>query len=230
MTRSPTFFVAGTDTGVGKTRVACGLLHAASRRGMVTLGFKPVAAGCRATAAGLRNADAEALLAASTLSGVTYEQVNPVALEAAVAPHIAAREAGVELSAGDLAAACGMVTGADFTLVEGAGGWRVPLNGAETLADVPRRLGIPVVLVVGLRLGCINHALLTAEAIRADGLEIAGWVANLVDPDMARQRENIEALEARLQAPCLGRIPHVSPPVAAGFARHLDVGLLLGSD
>lgn len=220
------FFVTGTDTGVGKTAIATGLLYAADKAGFSTAALKPVAAGCEPTPEGLRNEDALALQAVINRS-LAYEQINPVALEPAIAPHIAALEVRRPLSADRLAGYCRGVLGqADFTLVEGAGGWRVPLNPAETLADLARALGLPVILVIGVRLGCINHALLTAEAITRDGLPLAGWVANTLDPDMPRLRENIDALGQRLRAPCLGCVPFLAEPTPGALAEYLSVDLL----
>lgn len=217
------FFVTGTDTGVGKTAIATGLLYAADKAGFSTAALKPVAAGCEPTPEGLRNEDALALQAVINRP-LTYEQINPVALEPAIAPHIAALEVRRPLSADRLAGYCRGVLGqADFTLVEGAGGWRVPLNPAETLADLARALGLPVILVIGVRLGCINHALLTAEAITRDGLPLAGWVANTLDPDMPRLRENIDALGQRLRAPCLGCVPFLAEPTPGALAEYLSV-------
>ena len=205
-------FVAGTDTGVGKTLFSAALLLRLADAGVRAAACKPVSAGCRREGDRLVNADAELLAAVAPLQR-PLEVVNPVALEAAIAPHIAAADAGVSLEAAALAAACRRAAeGADFLVVEGAGGWRVPLNAQETLADVARLLALPVVLVVGLRLGCLNHALLSAEAIRADGLELAGWVANPIDPGMPRREENIAALEARIGAPLLARLPHCHHP------------------
>lgn len=221
------FFVTGTDTDVGKTCVATGLLYAARARGLSTLGLKPLAAGCEPGPEGLRNDDALALWAGSTLP-VSYEQVNPVVLEPAIAPHLAAREAGKSLSADRLAGYCrGALGQADFTLVEGAGGWRVPLNLSESLADLPRLLRLPVILVVGLRLGCLNHALLTAEAIDRDGLPLAAWVANTRDPQMPRLEQNVQALAQRLGAPCLGVLPELSRPEPEQVASCLNLELLL---
>lgn len=202
-----TFFITGTDTGVGKTFVACALLRAFAAKGNSTLGLKPVAAGCIETADGLRNDDALALIDASTLK-LPYAQVNPLALVAAVAPHIAAAREEKRLRASQLT---GLVRGAtmqaraDVTLIEGAGGWRVPLNERETFADIVRELNVPVILVVGLKLGCINHALLTAEAIRRDGLVLAGWVANCMDADMDAREENIATLRELLGRDHSGR-------------------------
>lgn len=206
------FFITGTDTGVGKTVVTCALLRAFAAAGKSTLGLKPVASGCAATHDGLRNDDALALMAAATVK-LPYAQVNPLAFAAPLAPHLAADREGKRIRVAQLA---GLVRGAltqaraDVTLVEGAGGWRVPLNDAETLADFARELQLPVILVVGLRLGCINHALLTAEAILRDGVPLAGWVANCIDPQMEAREENIQALRTRLPAPLLGVMPHRS--------------------
>lgn len=204
-----TFFVTGTDTGVGKTLMSAGLLLAAKERGLSTAALKPVAAGCDVTAEGLRNDDALLLQSVITQS-LAYEQINPIALEPAIAPHIAAQQARRVLSVDRLTGFCrGVLNQADFTLVEGAGGWRVPLNSAETLADLARTLQLPVILIVGIRLGCINHAMLTVEAIARDGLPLAGWVANIIDPDMPCQQENIVSLQQRLAAPCLGVVPYL---------------------
>ena len=220
------FFITGTDTDAGKTLVATGLLAAARARGLSTAGLKPVAAGCEATEQGLRNSDA-LLLQAQTSIDLYYEQINPVALASPIAPHIAAQQEKRNLSADRLAGFCrSSLRLADFTLVEGAGGWRVPLNPSETLADLARVLQLPVILVVGMRLGCINHALLTAEAIRNDGLQLAGWVANLRDADMPVLQENIDTLKARLPAPCLGVVPVLQNPSAELAAEHLDLSLL----
>ena len=222
-----TFFITGTDTDVGKTLVASGLLAAAQRQGMSTAGLKPVAAGCEQTEAGLRNADAR-LLQSVTNIPLVYEQINPVALVSAIAPHIAAQQEKRNLSADRLAGFCrSSMNQAQLTLIEGAGGWRVPLNARETMADLVRLLQVPVVLVVGMRLGCINHALLSVEAIRNDGLMLAGWVANCVDADMPVLAENIETLMQRIPAPCLGVVPRltdISPAIVAGY---LDVQPLM---
>ncbi|QQE89367.1 dethiobiotin synthase [Azotobacter chroococcum] len=224
---STAFFIAGTDTDAGKTTVACGLLHAARRAGLSTAAAKPVASGCAATPAGLRNGDALALLGECSLA-LDYAEVNPFAFAPAIAPHLAAREVGVELNVAALLAPVRKVLarGADFTLVEGAGGWRVPLAGRENLSDLAVALGLPVILVVGVRLGCINHAVLTAEAIARDGLELAGWVANVIDPHTSHLDENLATLAERLPAPCLGRIPRLPEASPAAVAAHLELGAL----
>jgi len=223
---SKTWFVTGTDTGVGKTAVSCGLLIAASGSGLRTAAVKPVAAGCDEHG---QNEDALRLQACMTES-LDYSQVNPVALAAPVAPHIAAGLQGKRLQAGRLAGLCRgvMSGGADFVLIEGAGGWRVPINPRETLADLAIELRVGVILVVGVRLGCINHALLTAQAIRRDGLELAGWVANQGGPRMALHEENLDTLRRLLPAPLLGDVPRLSPWRARETAGYLDIRPLLG--
>ncbi len=224
---NPGYFIAGTDTDVGKTTVAAGLLHAARLNGLNTLGAKPVASGCSVTAKGLRNADALALIDESSVK-LPYEQVNPFAFEPAIAPHLAAREAGVSLDVPALLASMRLILsqGADFTLIEGAGGWRVPLSDRANLSDLAIALELPVILVVGVRLGCINHALLSAEAIARDGLQLAGWVANIIEPRTSRLEENLATLAERLPAPCLGRVPKLKPASADAVAAYLQLDLL----
>lgn len=222
------YFVAGTDTDAGKTLVATGLLEAANLKGLKTLAIKPVAAGCEATSEGLRNSDA-LLLQQAMSEPLPYEQVNPVALEPAIAPHIAAEQVGRRLKVSQLAGYCRgvMMQPSDFLIIEGAGGWRVPLNRSETLAHLAKELNAPVVLVVGMKLGCINHALLTVEAILRDGLPLAGWVANHIDPDMSCYAENVATLLSLIPAPCLGEVPHLDDPSAKSAAPFLDVSLLM---
>jgi dethiobiotin synthetase len=197
------FFVAGTDTGVGKTLFSAALLRRFGAAGLRTAGMKPVAAG----SADGRNADVEALLAASS-PGLDRKLVCPYLFEPPIAPHIAALEAGVRI---DLAvverAFAALSDHFDVIVVEGIGGFRVPLNEREDAAGMAKRLGLPVILVVGLRLGCLNHALLTREAIASEGLTLAGWVANRIDPAMARAGENIQALSERLRAPLIAELP-----------------------
>lgn len=224
------FFIAGTDTGVGKSLLTASLLFAVSQKGLSTLGLKPVAAGSDDTSDGLRNEDAVLLQRYSSVT-VPYEQLNPVCLRMAVAPHIAAEKEGRRLDAARLEGICraSLMQRADLTLIEGAGGWRVPINGRQHLSDLVVMLNIPVILVVGVRLGCINHALLTAEAIRADGVRLAGWIANEIDPQMPCIDENIASIEARINASCLARIPYqldsgnAVPDVAAA----IDTSVLL---
>ncbi|MBT9551408.1 MAG: dethiobiotin synthase [Hydrogenophaga sp.] len=208
-------FVTGTDTGVGKTLVSAALLHTLARHHARVVGMKPVAAGLVLRDGSWVAEDVLALRAASTVA-VPPELDNPVALPEPLSPHLAAARAGRRVDVAELVAAHRGLRGlADVVLVEGSGGWRVPLNEDETLADLAVALALPVVLVVGLRLGCLNHALLTAEAIRADGLHLAGWVANTVDPAMACRDENIQTLRQRLAAPLLGVVPwHPQTPDA----------------
>lgn len=203
-----TYFVTGTDTGVGKTTVSCALLKVAEKQGLTTLALKPVASGCEQTAEGWRNEDALALMQVMT-EPLTYDEVNPLAFPLPLSPHLAAEKAGRRVSITQLAGFCrgSLSRRAGFALVEGAGGWRVPLNEREMLSALPKALNLPVVLVVGLRLGCINHATLSAEAILRDGLKLAGWVGNIVSPDMAALDENIATLKSLLPAPCLGVLP-----------------------
>ena len=207
------FFVTGTDTGIGKTRVSAGLLKALSKAGLKSVGMKPIASGATQTLEGLRNEDALALMAAASLAK-PYAVVNPYCFAPPVAPHLAAREAHVEISLDVLRPAYAeLCLGADAVVVEGVGGWQVPLSSGLELPDLAREFELPVLLVVGMRLGCLNHALLTARAIRADGLELAGWAANAIDPDFQRPEANLATLEAELGAPllaCLGYAPKPS--------------------
>ncbi|KTB67291.1 dethiobiotin synthase [Pseudomonas syringae] len=224
---SAAYFITGTDTDAGKTTVAAGLLHAARLAGLSTAAGKPVASGCVMTAQGLRNADALALQAECSVE-LDYDEVNPLALEPAIAPHLAAREAGVALTVESLLQPMRHILSkqADFTLIEGAGGWRVPLAGERNLSDLAIALKLPVILVVGVRLGCINHAVLTAEAIARDGLQLAGWVANVIDGETSRLEENLATLVERLPAPCLGQVPRLDDASAENVAHYLDIGKL----
>ena len=224
---NPAYFITGTDTDVGKTTVAAGLLFAAREAGLTTAAGKPVASDCETTSKGLRNADALALMAECSIP-LTYNEVNPVAFEPAIAPHIAAREVGVTLTVNSLLVPMQAILDkqAQFTLIEGAGGWRVPLSGQASLSDLAQALNLPVILVVGVRLGCISHALLTAEAIARDGLQLAGWVANIIDPKTSRLEENLATLAERLPAPCLGRVPRLKSASAKAVAEHLQLDLL----
>ena len=217
---SPAYFLTGTDTEIGKTFITCALLHHAAQRGLKAAGIKPVAAGT--DDAGV-NEDVASIRAASNLA-LPPEIVNPYCFKAAIAPHIAAAEEGVTIDFAPIAAACEHARQlADLLIVEGVGGFRVPLGVDRDSADLAVALGLPVILVVGLRLGCINHALLTAEAIAARGLTLAGWVANRIDPAMPRQEENIAALAARLGAPLLGSVPHVADGGPAAAAACLSL-------
>lgn len=214
-------FVTGTDTGIGKTRVSAGLLKAFGAAGLKSVGMKPIASGAEQTAEGLRNADALALQQAASLQR-DYALVNPYCFAPPVAPHLAAREAAVEISLDVIRPAYAeLCRGADAVVVEGVGGWQVPLSSGLEVPDLARDFGLPVLLVVGMRLGCLNHALLTARAIRADGLELAGWVANAIDPDFLRPEANLATLEAELGAPLLARLGHAPQAALAETAAGL---------
>lgn len=221
------YFITGTDTAVGKTLVANALLQLASQQGLSTLGLKPLAAGCEQIDGTWMNEDARQLMLASSIKP-DYATVNPVALREAMAPHIAAARENRTLSCAELRVLTNPhIDKADFTVVEGAGGWLVPLNDDETMTDLAMELDLSIILVVGMRLGCINHALLTANAIQDARLGIAGWVANQIDPDMAVLDENIATLESRLDAPLLGRVPWLPDQDVNTAAEHLDLSLLL---
>lgn len=206
------FFITGTDTGVGKTLVSCSLLHGFAASGKSVIGMKPVAAGAVRGARGLINDDVALLRAASNVDAPPA-LVNPYCFEAPIAPHLAAEQAGAVIELELILDAYRKLSSiADIVIVEGVGGFCVPLNRGEDSADLAQRLGLPVILVVGLRLGCLNHALVTARAIRAQGLTLAGWIANRIDPTMAAAGRNVAALAERLSAPLLGDIEFTADP------------------
>lgn len=223
-----TFFVAGTDTDAGKTVVSAGLLTAANNKGLSSMGLKPIAAGCERTEEGLRNSDALILQKAASIK-LPYEQVNPITFEPPIAPHIAAIQEKRVLNADRIAALCkgALMQPADFAIVEGAGGWRVPLSPRETMANIPKLLNVPVIMVVGMKLGCINHALLTAEVIARDGLRLAGWIANRVDPEMDCYDENVDTINSMLRAPLIGEVPYLEEPSAGNVAQYINLDTLL---
>ncbi|MGH8757217.1 MAG: dethiobiotin synthase [Burkholderiales bacterium] len=221
------FFVTGTDTGVGKTLVACALLSAFTRQGRSVVGMKPVTAGCEQTPEGLRNGDVEQLIAASTIKAPRH-MVNPYALKPPIAPHIAAQQAGIEIKPAVIKAVFEQLKKtAEVVVVEGVGGFKVPLNNRQDSADLAGLLGLPVILVVGMRLGCLNHTLLTADAIERCGLKLAGWVANCIDPHMAARQENLRALEERLGRPPLGVFAFQPDLRPEELARELDIQSLM---
>lgn len=223
------FFVTGTDTGVGKTWCATGLLAALQAQGLSTIAMKPVAAGCESTAPGLCNEDALLLMQAMTESA-SYDEINPYAFAPAMAPHLAAHAADVEIDIASLQQQAKVLSArADRIVVEGAGGWLVPLSLTTTMADLAVTLNLPVILVVGIRLGCINHALLTADSIRTSGLPLAGWIANTGLPDVDSSLDvvaNIESLQLRLPAPLLGEVPRLARYDAEQIASYLDLSLI----
>jgi dethiobiotin synthetase len=213
------FFVTGTDTGVGKTLVSCALLYGFAALGKSVIGMKPVAAGAVHGAGGLVNDDVALLRAASNVEAPP-QLVNPYCFVPPIAPHLAAEQAGVAIDLATIASAYRRLTAvADIVIVEGVGGFCVPLNHNEDSADLAQRLGLPVVLVVGLRLGCLNHALLAAQAICAKRLKLAGWIANRIDPAMEAAERNVAALAERLPAPLLGDIEFTADPEPRGIAR-----------
>ena len=220
------WFITGTDTGVGKTFVAELMLEGLNAAGITAVGMKPVASGCGRSGAGLRCDDAERLLTASR-AAIPYEIANPFAFVEPVAPHIAADLSSRPIDIDVIDSCYQKISRVGRVVVEGVGGWRVPIGPNRTMADVAAAMQLPIVLVVGVRLGCINHALLTAEAIVADGLALAGWVANTLAGDMMRHAETIAAIEQRLAAPRLATIPFLPPPTArAQLAESLASALM----
>ena len=199
------WFITGTDTEIGKTYVACALVRWLVSQGHRVAGMKPVASGCERTNEGLRNEDALALMTAANVV-VPYETVNPFAFEPAIAPHIAAAEAGQSIDIEKINAAAKAIK-ADHLVIEGVGGWCVPLGGDRLLGELAKVIADEVILVVGMRLGCINHALLTASQVERDGIPLKGWIANHVDPDMQAQAENLETLRLLMPVPLLGVLP-----------------------
>lgn len=217
-----TCFITGTDTDIGKTLIASAMLHALVQRGVRACGMKPVAAGAVLRDGNWHNDDVDSLISAGNVA-MLPALIAPYLLQEAAAPHIAADLEDIAIEAVPILAAYTEIAAAsDAAVVEGVGGFRVPLSDGFDSADLAQQLGLPVVLVVGLRLGCINHALLTCEAISARGLVLAGWVANELDPNLRFADENIEALLLRIQAPLLGRVPRLAQPCAASAAAHLD--------
>lgn len=216
------FFVTGTDTGIGKTTVSCALLHAFAVQGKKVIGMKPVAAGSENG----QWMDVEHLLAASNVS-VSRQQINPYAFDPPISPHVAAQQSGAEIDLLVIHHAYQQLSAkADLVIVEGAGGFLVPINEKQNGADLVKTLNLPVILVVGMRLGCLNHALLTAQAIKTAGLILAGWVANCIDPQMLALEENIAMLEQRLDGPLLGVLPFDSTINLQKNTELLDVMIL----
>jgi dethiobiotin synthetase len=222
-------FVTGTDTDCGKTEICLAVMSAMQEHGLQVLGMKPVASGCERTRRGARSDDARRLRAQGSAE-IAYEAVNPYAFEPPIAPHIAAGQSGSEIELSVIcSAAQALAAQCDFLVIEGVGGWRVPLGPALFVSDLPRALDLPVLLVCGLKLGCINHTLLTAESIRATGSRLIGWVANQVDPNMAARQENLATLAALIGAPCLGVIPWLTSPDPRRIGHQLAVDALIAS-
>ncbi|RJF97122.1 dethiobiotin synthase [Noviherbaspirillum saxi] len=222
----PAYFVTGTDTEIGKTLVSSALLHALTQSGLRAAGMKPVAAGAELRDGVLHNEDVDALAAVAGIS-LPLELTTPYLLRDAAAPHIVAAHEGVRIDPAHIRLCYERVAElADAVVVEGVGGFNVPLSDTADTADLAQQLGLPVIMVVGLRLGCLNHALLTAEAIAARGLRLVGWIANVVDPAMRHAQENIDALRVRLDAPLLGCIPRLPAADPSAAAAYLDFSCL----
>ena len=217
------YFITGTDTDAGKTWISLGIIEALKQQGKKVGVMKPISAGCEQTENGLRNQDALLLQQHSNIE-LDYDTINPYAFEPAIAPHIAAADAGIRMDIESLYQKLQTIEQqSDCIVVEGAGGWLVPLNDFQTMADLAKRFELPVILVVGMQLGCINHALLSVEAIRATGLPLIGWVANQVSAEMNRLDENIETLQQMIEAPMLGHIPHLETFDAAAIAANISL-------
>jgi dethiobiotin synthetase len=217
------YYITGTDTGIGKSVTSAALLHALRARGLRAVGMKPVASGCEMTADGWRNEDALALQHASDPMP-SYSDVNPYALPNPLAPELAAADAGISVELQPIVKAHARLAAiADAVVVEGVGGWAAPLTASLDQLDVVRALGLPVVMVVGLRLGCINHARLMARAIIEDGAQLVGWTANDIDPQMARADDNFAILQRVLPVPCWGRLPFMATPDVKALCAHLHL-------
>ncbi|NRD73584.1 dethiobiotin synthase [Shewanella sp. VB17] len=223
------YFVTGTDTDCGKTFIASALLCQAKNADKSTLGLKPIASDCEATPLGLRNADALSLMAQSSIE-LAYSQVNPISFKPAIAPHIAAEKMGVDISPSrvcdSLTPVLSLLSQEDFCLIEGAGGWRLPLGEGQFLSQVVKQLSLPVILVVGVKLGCLNHAVLTQEAMLADGIKIAGWVGNILDPNIAYLEENLTSLHQLMTSACVGVVPHLQDCCVERAALELNIDIL----
>ncbi|MBD3670315.1 MAG: dethiobiotin synthase [Gammaproteobacteria bacterium] len=216
-------FITGTDTEIGKTHVARVVVETLKSQGLRVSVMKPIASGCIRGEAGLRNDDALSLMSHASASQ-DYADVNPYAFEPAIAPHLAAEEAGVSIDIPRIRSLfIKNCLHSDVCVVEGVGGWMVPLGEEQNLTELVDELQIPVILVVGMKLGCINHALLTIEQIERDSLPVTGWIANVLDPGMARLEENIDALSTRIPYPLLGVIPHDADASPVSLCSNLNI-------
>ncbi|EGQ9500042.1 dethiobiotin synthase [Vibrio cholerae] len=223
-------FIAGTDTDVGKTVASKAILQALATHNIATIGYKPVAAGSDKTEFGYRNSDALHLMKAATVD-VPYEDVNPYALVLPTSPHIAAKHENVTIDYAQLSNKLSKhKQNAELVVVEGAGGWRVPTSDSDCLSTWVKQERLPVILVVGIKLGCLSHAILTAEAIRADGLELVGWIANRINPGTEHYAEIIEHLEGRLGTPKLGEIPYMPKAKRQELGKFIQLDHLLEPD
>jgi len=221
------YFITGTDTDVGKTWIALGLLTALEQKGFSTLAMKPVACGCQSTNGAYRNDDALKLQLRASVS-IPYELVNPYAFPAPIAPQFAARENGRQIDLNHIKQIYQQHKyKADFIIMEGVGGWLVPLTAHQTTADMVRDLEVPVILVAGIRLGCLNHTLLTEAAIRHEGILLAGWIANCIDKNCLEIENNIATLQERLNAPLLGVVPYMEEFDVQTIVDHLNISELI---
>lgn len=217
------FFITGTDTDIGKSWCAAALISKLQQQGLSVSGMKPIASGCVETAEGLRNDDA-LLLQQLSSNPVPYSEMNPYAFKPAIAPHIAAEQAGICIDLASIKQHFEFISSSsDYTIVEGVGGWLVPLNRQQTIADLATALELPVIMVVGMRLGCINHALLTANQIRQSGNQLAGWIANTIDPTMSELQNNVDTLIEMIDAPHLGTTPHLQQFDHLQLARAINI-------
>lgn len=218
------FFITGTDTGVGKTTITAALLNALHKKGLSTIALKPVATGCIDSAYELRNQDAIILQQEASIK-LDYALINPYLFPQATSPNIAAENVGITMTAKTVYQACqtALSVPADYVLIEGAGGWYCPLNHSETFVDLVRLFALPVILVVGVRLGCLNHALLTCQAIQAAGCNLVGWVANIIEPNMLCRDEYLASLKNFIPAQCLGTVPYEENHSYATIADHIDL-------
>ena len=216
------YFITGTDTGCGKTELTLSLMQLLQTGGRSVLGMKPVASGAQPSVDGLRNEDAQRIQQQCSIP-VPYALINPFGFAPPIAPHLAAEQAGVEIDFSQIVDSYKQLSAiADMVVVEGVGGWRVPLGSPGDLSDLARDIALPVLLVVAVRLGCINHALLTVESIHAKGLILAGWIANIMEPEMLELHANLATLRQAIDAPCIGVVPHMQQVSTAAIAACLD--------
>ena len=220
-------FITGTDTGVGKTEITLALMKGLQDKGHRVNAMKPIATGGEKKGDGLVNDDALRLQSQSS-SAIEYKYINPYIYEPAIAPHIAAQSAGETIEVSRVKDNFGkLCSSSDYTLVEGIGGWHVPINKHQSTVDIAKQINLPIIMVVGFRLGCLNHALLTYQAIKLARLRCVGWVANTIDPNLERMQENYTALKERLDCPCIGAIPYISQPKTEDIAMLLKLEQLL---
>ena len=226
MAKANGFFITGTDTEIGKTVVSSLLIRQLVNAGHKVLGMKPIASGCEKTQDGWFNEDVASLMQAANVE-LPVDLINRYHFEPAIAPHIAAEQEDIQIALDDIVADYRQCSKqADYVIVEGVGGWQVPLNKQQSVADLAQQLGLPVVLVVGVRLGCINHALLTVQSIRSQGIKLAGWVANCCEPDAVCIQENITSLQNRISEPMLGVVPYMQTESLKEVEAKLDLTLL----